>query len=224
MIEPIKIGIVDNHDLFTRGLEMLLSEVDNFEVVLTAGNGRELLKVLEEDTSRPDVILLDLKMPELDGMDTTKILKRNYPEIKVIIISMFNSELVILDVIKSRADGYLNKEADPEELELAINSVMKGEGKYFDERVSGILAENIHLRDSLMTRYRKESEFKDVELKVLELICKEKRNQEIAETLGKSIPTIEAIRKRIMLKTGATNVVGVVKYAIRNGLVELDYN
>ena len=219
----IRVGIVDNHELFTKGLALLVSEVKNFEVIFTASNGKELVHWLKTRVVHPDVILMDLKMPEIDGLDATKIIKRNYPDIKVIIISMFKAEPVILDVIKSRADGFLDKESDPDELENAINKVMK-DGKYFDERVSQILAENIHIRDSIMTRYRKQSEFKDIELKVLELICKERKNIEIADMLNKSVPTIEAIRKRIMLKTGASNVVGIVKYAIRNGLVELDYN
>ena len=223
MKKMIRVGIVDNHELFTKGLSLMLSEVKNFEVLFTASNGKSLVHWLKTRVVHPDVILLDLKMPELDGLDATKILKRNYPDIKVIIISMFNSEPIILDVIKSRADGFLDKEADPAELEQAINKVYK-DGKYFDERVSQILAENIHIRDSIMTKYRKQSEFKDIELKVLELICKEKKNTEIAKSLNKSVPTVEAIRKRIMLKTGSSNVVGIVKYAIRNGLVELDYN
>jgi DNA-binding NarL/FixJ family response regulator len=213
----IKIALVDDHTLFRSGMRALLAGFDHMEVIIEAGNGQEFLDQLQD--VQPDVVLMDLEMPVLDGMETVKILKEKYPEVKAIIVSMHNEEKFIVHLMESGARGYLLKNANPEDIESAIRSVAET-GYYFSEMVSRLMLHGLVKKENLKPSFKNTEELTGREIEVLKLICKEHTTPEVAEILFISPRTVEGHRNNIMEKTGARNIAGIVVYAMKNGLYE----
>ena len=216
--QKIDVVITDDHKLFRKGMRSLLGDFDFINKLYEAGNGRELLELLEKTTPKPDVILLDLRMPEMDGMEANKKLKELFPEIKVIVLTMENDEQFILHLINEGVNGYLMKNADPDELEQALKKVVENDF-YFTDDISALVfrnfisgKKNVHIKDTTLTVR---------EIQVLELICKEHTAAEIAEKLALSVRTIEGFRRKLLDKTGTKNMAGLVVYAIKNKIVNI---
>lgn len=208
----IKIAVVDDQYLFRSGVVSLLKEYDQLKVIIQASNGKELLDQLKRQT--PHVILLDIEMPEMNGLETVNHLKKKYPDIKVIILTMHNEEEFIFDLMTKGAHGFLPKDKSVDEVVDAIYSVMET-GKYYNEQImeamvngSKGLVKNQHL--NLLT---------EKEIEVVRQICRQKTNKQIAEIIGVSIRTVENYRTTILLKTGTKNTAGMVVYALKNKLV-----
>jgi DNA-binding NarL/FixJ family response regulator len=213
----INVVITDDHKLFRRGIASLLEDFDFIGNIYEAGNGIELLSLLEQTNPLPDLVLLDLQMPEMDGMEATLEIRKKYPDLKIIILTMQNDEQIILYMIQQGVNGYLMKNAEPDELENAIKNVLKKD-MYFPEDISRLVY------GSLSGKNRNErtgSHLTAREIEVLELICKERTANEIAEELKIGRRTVEGYRKNLLEKTGSKNMAGLVVYALKNEIIKI---
>lgn len=214
----IDVVITDDHKLFRKGIRSLLEDFEFIENLYETENGSELLDLLNNTTPKPDVILLDLKMPVMDGVEAHKKLREFYPDIKVIILTMEDDEQYILHLINEGVNGYLMKNADPDELEVALKKVVENDF-YFTDDISALVFRNF-------TSGNKNKEASSViisprELQVLELICKENTAAEIADKLALSVRTVEGYRRKLLNKTGTKNIAGLVVFALKNNLVKI---
>lgn len=216
-MEKIKIGIAEDHDLVRQGLISLLEDESGLKVCCDASNGQKLLDYPNlEDL---DVILMDLDMPILNGQEALSTIRSKYPNTRVIMISMYYTDEFIAQSIKQGARGYLPKNCKIEKVVDAIYAVHE-QGYYFDDKVSKSLLFKIVDDDSFIPTFSSDV-LSNREKEVLELICLEKNNIEIAEELFISNRTVEAHRQNILKKTHAKNTAGVVIYAIKNGLYKI---
>ncbi|KAB2810107.1 response regulator transcription factor [Phaeocystidibacter luteus] len=209
-MDKIKVAIADDHQLFRNGIRMMLEGQDNMDVVCEAPNGKVLLERLPID--KPDIVLLDVEMPELDGAETLAEMRKNFPEIGVIMLTMYAHEEHLLHFLSHGAGAYLLKDSSSDEMVKAIVQVAK-EGRYLTLEASKALLHRMNPDES------SPPEFSEREKQVLKLICEEKTTPEIAEELFLSPRTVETYRKQLLEKTGVKNTVGLVKYAMeRKGI------
>lgn len=215
--EKLHIIVTDDHRLFRKGICALLEDFDFVGKIEEAGNGKELIDLIKNGEGVPDLVLLDINMPVLDGIETTKHLKARYPDIRIIIISMEEDVQLVSHLVDQGVDGYLLKNADPDELELAIRMILKNEF-YFSTSLTGSFIRNSKAGDE--NAIKKVSElFTDRELDVLEMICKEHTAAEIAEKMVLSARTVEGYKRKLLAKSGTRNVAGLVIFAMKNHLV-----
>lgn len=212
-MEIIKVVIVDDHVIFRKGLVAILNEISDVKVVGEASNGQELLELLKKQAA--DVVLMDIKMPVMDGIEATQKLLAKYPGMKVIALTMHEEISYFNKMMEVGATGFLLKKTNQEELADAIMAVMKDEFYYAEEFISN--ADKSHINparkiDVILTGREKQ---------VLELICKGRSNAEIAQALFLSQRTIDGHRARLFEKTGAKNAPSLVMFAIKNGLIKL---
>jgi DNA-binding NarL/FixJ family response regulator len=223
MKEKIKIAIAEDEGLVRSGFRAVLKEVPNFDVVLNASNGKELIDKLAAAEELPNIILMDLNMPVLNGVEATKIVREKHPDIQIIALTSYNSTSFILSMIKIGASAYILKNENPDSLILAINGVYEN-GFYYDRKVLEVLKENaIHPTRAREIQFTY-AQLTDRELQVLELICRQYTTTEIGEKLFISPRTVEGHRNNLLQKTGMKNVVGLVVYAIKNELVDIPNN
>ena len=213
----IKIGIVDDHHLFLEGIQSLLDTIDNFDVVLAVTSGSTLLNRLAEQ--QVDILLLDLEMEPMNGIETFQQLREDHPQIKVIILTMHSEPELISHLMKAGVNGYLLKDTNTAEFEMAINKVHQ-EGLYFNENVSKAMLEALQTRSPA----KKPSLGNQVyltprEMEVLELIAKEYTTQEIAQRLFLSPKTIEGHRKSLLSKFHVKNTAGLIIKAIEKKII-----
>ncbi|MGZ4038316.1 MAG: response regulator [Bacteroidia bacterium] len=213
------IAVVDDHFLFRKGLINLFREFDHINVQVEAENGKDLLEKLKSQQPLPDVIFLDIEMPVMNGIEATKVLKKYYPGVKVVILSMHYEEELMCHMMELGAHGFLSKNTDVKVMLEAVDLVME-KGYYFDFDISKAMAKGI-LQSSSFRPVLKASDLSGKELEILKLICTQKTNREIADTLYLSPRTIDTYRERILKKTGARNAVGLAFYALKYGLIDL---
>lgn len=215
--DNISVVIADDHKLFRKGIRSLLEEFHFVGKIYEAGNGLELLQLLKLLDSLPQVILLDIQMPVMDGIEAHKRIRKLYPQMKVIIITMEDDEQFITYMISEGVNGYLLKNAEPEELEEAIQKVYINDF-YFPADMSRLV-----LKSAATKKIETQSlpELSEREIEVLELICKEHTASEIAEKLGISPRTVEGHRRKLIEKSGVKNIAGLVVFAVKNKLVFL---
>ena len=218
-MSKITLGIVDDHDLFREGVQALLDAKALFEVTLTANSGKACLQELKSVV--PDVLLLDLDMPEMDGIETLENILKREIDTKVIILSMHQDPSLILHLIEKGAHGYLLKHVGFDEISKAIYEVMQN-GHYYDTNVINIMRNGLKVKQRKPALLNPQVTFTDREYEVLELICKEKTAQEIAETLFLSQRTIEGYKKNLLEKTNARNTTGMIIYCLKHGIIELE--
>ena len=216
--EKINIVITDDHKLFRKGIIALLEDFDFVGEINEASNGAELLELLSNLKTLPDIILLDLRMPVMDGVEAQQKITKLYPSIKIIILTMEDDEQYILHLISEGVNGYLLKNADPDEMEKAILRVHEN-GYYFSEDISSLVLKNLNKTEKAEAVFN--PDFSERELDVLELICKEYTNAEIAEAFDVSIRTAEGYRHKLVEKAGAKNIAGLVVLALRYNWVTL---
>ncbi len=216
--QKIDIIITDDHKLFRKGIKAILSDFEFINTIHEAGNGKELIDLLGSLKKLPEIILLDLKMPVMDGMEAAGIIKKLYPDLKIIILTMEDDEQIILHMINEGVNGYLMKNAEPEELEKALQMLLSHEF-YFADNISNLVLSNIHFKRKLELKLNYNLSEKEIE--VLKLICKEFTAGEIADKLSLSVRTIEGYKGKLLEKTGAKNMAGLVVFAIKNEIVIL---
>ncbi|PWK18065.1 DNA-binding NarL/FixJ family response regulator [Arcicella aurantiaca] len=215
----ITIAIADDQMLFRKGMAAIINGFENMAVTCEADNGRKLLGFLETATQRPDAILMDLSMPDLNGIDTMKIIHEQYPDQKVIILSIHNEEKFVVHLIELGASAYLFKNSEPEDVEKAIRGVIE-KGFYFSEDTLNTFHKRLSNKKTHVSVHDNIPIILSTrEVEVLNLICQELTAQEIAEKLFISVRTVDGHRNNLLEKTGARNTAGLVIFAIKNNLV-----
>ncbi|MBU0489655.1 MAG: response regulator transcription factor [Bacteroidetes bacterium] len=215
-MEKIKVLIADDHQIFRAGLLVLLREIPDVEIIGEASNGAEALTMIEYNM--PHVILMDIKMPKMNGIETTKEVKLRYPEIKVLALSMHDEEEYLDAMLFAGAKGFLLKKVELDELDRAIHSVANGKN-YFSEELVAILLNKVVLPNDNMQG--EPLELSKREKEVLEHICQGLTNTEIGEKLFLSPRTIETHRANLLEKTQSKNTVSLVLFAIKHKLVKV---
>lgn len=219
MNDAIKIVLVDDEVLFRKGISFLLQRESNIEIVFEASNGEELISYLNKTAAKPDIIIMDLKMPVLNGVEATKIIRKIFPEIKIIALTSYDTKSFIANMIQVGAVAYLIKNTTPKALLHTINQVAK-KGFYYNENVLETIKETI--LSSKKPKSNLETGFLSPrEIEILQLICQQKTTAEIAEELFLSPRTVEGHRNNLLLKTESRNIAGLVVYAIQNEIAIL---
>ena len=217
-MSTIRIVLADDHEIFRDGFRVMLKKQPGVSLVGEASNGEELIAITHQ--LKPDVIVTDIKMPKLDGLEATKRLSRELPDIGIIALSMFDEENLIVDMLEAGAKGYLLKNAHKEEILEAIKTVNNGQ-TYYCDGTTHKLAEMIGKSRHGQVMRQKKPEFSERDYEVIRCICQQMSNKEIAAQLNLSIRTIEGYRDRIQEKIGAKNAAGIVVYAIKNNIYQL---
>ncbi len=215
MNNKIKIGIADDHKLLRQGLTSLLSEYDHLCVLLEANNGKELLAALTK--TEPDIILLDIEMPEMGGREALELIKIRHPHIKVIMISMHFNDAYIVEFIQNGACAFLPKNCDIDKILDAIQAVHEI-GCYYDSKVSKAMADLIK-RKTIVIPQETDAEFTPREVSIIRLICSKHTNLEIAEILNLSIRTVEGHRHNISKKANVNNVIDLIEYVTSRNII-----
>lgn len=216
-MDVIKVAIADDHKIFRKGVVLSLRPFTNIKFVLEAENGEELLHGIPVE--EPDVVLMDLRMPLKDGIETTKVLSKQYPNIHVIVLSMYEDERFVYHLMENGAHGYLLKNAEPQEIRRAIMEVHE-KGYYLNNFVNRILLKRSHAKQKVVPSLKNEITLSDKERDVLKFICMEFTAQEIAQKMEISARTVEAIKDRLMERFGSKNTAGLVFFAVKNNLVD----
>jgi len=212
-MNKLDILIADDHDLVLQGFIFMVKSFPIAGSVIGVNNGKGVLKHLKNH--HPDLIITDLNMPEMDGIETSRYVLNKYPDIKIIVLSGFNDDKMIYDAIEMGINGYLLKDTQPEELKRAIQAVMS-KGFYYNETVVNIMRKGI-IKDSTKPGFQPRQELTEREKQILKLLCQEKTTKEIADKVYLSDRTIEKIRKNLATKLEVKGTVGLVKFAIKNG-------
>ncbi|HEX4849704.1 MAG TPA: response regulator transcription factor, partial [Puia sp.] len=208
--------IADDHTLLRKALAKLIGSFESYTVLFEADNGKEIKNKLASHII-PDVILLDVNMPEMDGYETAKWVYKNYPQIKILALSMYSDEKTIIRMLRLGAKGYILKNIDPDELKNALDSVVK-KNFYLSEYISGKIISGLH-KD--VDRQEDEVMLTDKEKDFLKLICSEITYKDIAAQMYVSPRTVDEYRNHLFEKLKVKSRIGLVMYAIRNGLVEV---
>jgi DNA-binding NarL/FixJ family response regulator len=215
------IAVVDDHTLVRKGLISLINLFPNYEVLFDAANGADLIRKLQPRPKQiPDIVLLDIAMPEMDGYMTANWLATNYPEIKVLALSTMDAETAIIKMIRNGAKGYVLKDAEPEQLKQAFEDVLSL-GFYYNELVSRKIIQSVHLLVDERQMLNIFANLSDRELTFLQLACSEKTYAEVAKEMYVSERTVDGYRDALFRKLNVTTRVGLVIYAIRNGIVQV---
>ena len=214
---PIRVAIADDHMLFRKGVMLSLRPYTNIQFILEAGNGEELLEGMAKNL--PDVVLMDLKMPKKDGVEATRDIGRLYPEVKVIVLTMFEDERFVSPLTENGAHGYILKDAEPAEIRKAILEV-KARGFYLSPFVNKVLLKKSHAKTRTPPSLDPVVQVSDKEREVIHLICMEHTAAEIAHKMEISPRTVEAIKDRLMERFGTKNTAGLVFFAVKNHLVD----
>jgi len=219
MDEAIKIVLVDDEILFRKGISFLLQREDNIDIMFEASNGEELISYLNSSETKPDIIIMDLKMPILNGVEATRIIRKNFPEIKIIALTSYDTKSFVSNMIQVGAVAYLVKNTTPKDLVKTINQVNL-KGFYYNKNVLETIQETIisskNSKPNLQTSF-----LSPREIEILQLICRQKTTAEIAEELFLSPRTVEGHRNNLLLKTESRNIAGLVVYAIQNEIAVL---
>ena len=213
----IKVAIADDHKIFRKGVIISLRHYSNIKFVLEAENGQELIDALKE--IRPNVILMDLRMPVKDGIETTKYISQHYPEIGVLVLTMHEDERFVIHLMENGANGYLLISTDPAEIKKAITDVVE-KGYYLNNFVNRILIRKSQNKNRVAPSLKKEVEISDKEREVIQYICLEYTSAEIGEKMGISARTVESIKERLMERFGLKNTAGLVFFAVKNYLID----
>lgn len=211
----IRLALADDQRLFRKGMAMLLKDMAGAEVVLECANGAELLTALKG--TPVDLVLLDLQMPVLDGRKTLVHLKKEHPEVKVVILSTHDEEAVIAELMAMGANGYMLKSAEPDEIDTAIRAVAQS-GFYLNDTVDRVMLHGLVKKKQVSAAFHDADSLSEREIEVLRGICKELTTAEIGMQLFISPRTVDFHRNNLLLKTGARNAAGLVVYAMSKGI------
>lgn len=222
--KSLDIIIVDDHKLFRQSLSILLKQHLDKITIREAASGAELLQKLEQDKLRPDIILLDLEMPKMSGIEAARKLlsKKKYAKSKIIVLTMHNDKSLILELIDQGVHGYVLKDADISEIIEAINHVQQGR-YYVSQQTFEAIRQNIANNEKFKNKFNIDNGMlTQREKQILLLVCREYTNKEMADELSLSVRTIDGHRNRLLKKVGAKNTAGLVKFALRSGFYSLD--
>jgi DNA-binding NarL/FixJ family response regulator len=214
---PIKVIIADDHVLFRAGVKSALSMHKNIKMIAEADNGLQLLSILKH--VQPDVILLDIQMPIMDGITTLPEIKKLYPNIRVIMLTMHNDHSMISKLMELGANAYLTKNSDSEVIHEAVKTVYEQEF-FFNQLTNKALIDGLRVKRQAEADMPADAKLTDKEISILRMICEERSTKEIADLVELSPRTVEAIRDKLKVKTGAKSLAGLVMYAVKSGIIE----
>jgi DNA-binding NarL/FixJ family response regulator len=211
MSTKLKVFIVEDHAIFREGLKRVIAEMDDAELIGEAENGAVFLEMLKKCS--PDIVLMDIQMPVMDGLEATERALKFDPSLKILVISMFGEEEYVYSMVEKGVSGFILKTSGIQDLERAIKRICNGQ-QYYSEETMGLLVKKVRQIDSV-----EKIVFTDKEMEVLRLLCKGSSNNEIADKLFLSVRTVEGYRNKLLQKTGSANVINLVIFALRHKLV-----
>lgn len=218
-VEKIKVALADDHILLRNGLAGVVDSFGDYAVLFEADNGQHFIQQIKKH-GEPDIVLMDINMPEMDGYATAQWLKQHHPLVNVIALSMYDNENAIIKMFKAGAKGYILKDSEPPELKKALDSVRK-KGYYYSELVTGRLIHSINKMDDDKSELKTLNELNDREIEFLKHACSEMTYKEIAEKMHLSPRTIDGYRDNLFEKLEIKTRVGLVMYAIKNNIVTI---
>jgi DNA-binding NarL/FixJ family response regulator len=215
----IKIAVADDHKIFRDGIKMALSVKENLKMLWEAEDGKDMMHKIS--IKLPDVLLMDIRMPEIDGINALQILRKEYETIKIIVLTMYDDEQMINKMMEMGANAYLTKTTDPEEIYKAILTCMNDEF-YFNDLVNKAVMGKLMQKKSVRHHYADvlPLNFSEKEIKILQLLSEDNTTEEISKVVFLSPRTIETIRQNMKTKVGAKTIGGLIMYAMRNKLIE----
>ena len=213
------VALVDDHVLLRNGLASLIRSFGDYTVILESDNGKKFIEELKPPFI-PDIVLLDINMPEIDGYETSLWLKSNFPKIRVLALSMYDNENAVIRMLKNGACGYVLKDIDPRELKLALDSIWD-KGFYYSDLITGKLIHTINNLDDPQQKIKNLTSLNEKEIEFLKLVCSEMTYKEIAEAMFLSPRTIDGYRDNLFERLNVKTRIGLAMYAIRNGVVSI---
>lgn len=215
----IKIAIADDHKIFRDGIKMALSDKENLKILWEAEDGKDMMHKI--GIKMPDVLLMDIRMPEIDGINAIQILRKEYETVKIIVLTMYDDHQMITKMMEMGANAYLTKTTDPEEIYEAIFTCMN-EDYYFNDLVNAAVMGKLMQKKSVRQIYGDSLPitFSEKEIKILQLLSEDKTTEEISKVIFLSPRTIETIRQNMKSKVNAKTIGGLIMYAMRNKLIE----
>jgi DNA-binding NarL/FixJ family response regulator len=215
--QQIKVAIADDHKIFRDGIRMALKDKEYLKILWEAEDGKDLMHKLE--IKLPDVVLMDIRMPELDGVNAIGLIRKEYETVKIIVLTMYDDQEMITKMMEMGANAYLTKTTDPEEIYQAIITCMNDEF-YFNDLVNKAVLLKLQYKKNVRQFYPNPVKFSEKEINILKCIAEDKTTEEISKTVFLSPRTIETIRQKMKEKIGAKTIAGLVMYAMRNKLLE----
>jgi DNA-binding NarL/FixJ family response regulator len=215
--QQIKVAIADDHKIFRDGIKMALKDRDYLNILWEAEDGKDLMHKLK--LKQPDVLLMDIRMPEIDGINAISILRKEYEEIKIVVLTMYDDQEMITKMMEMGANAYLTKTTDPEEIYQAILTCMNDDF-YFNDLVNKAVLLKLQHKKTVRQFYPNPVKFSEKEIRILRCIAEDKTTEEISKEVFLSPRTIETIRQQMKQKVGAKTIAGLVMYAMRNKLLD----
>ena len=213
----IKIALADDHKIFRDGIKMALKGKDYLRVLWEAEDGKDLMHKMK--LKKPDVLLMDIRMPELDGVNAIALIRKEYDDVKIIVLTMYDDQEMISKMLELGANAYLTKTSDPEEIYQAILSCMNDDF-YFNELVNKAVLSKLQTKKQVRHFYPNPVKFSEKEIRILKLLAEDKTTEEISGEIFLSPRTVETIRQNMKAKVGAKTIAGLLMYGIRNKLIE----
>ena len=215
----IKLAIADDHKIFRDGIKMALAGKENLKMLWEAEDGKDLMHKVA--IKKPDVLLMDIMMPEIDGINAIEMLRKEYEDIKIIVLTMYDDQQMISKMMEMGANAYLTKTTDPEEIYEAILTCMNDDF-YFNSLVNNAVMGKLMQKKNVRQHYGKTVaiSFNEKEIKILQLLAEDKTTEEISKTIFLSPRTIETIRQNMKSKVGAKTIAGLIMYGMRNKLID----
>src|SRR6188472_3413107 len=213
----IKVSIADDHKIFRDGIRMALKDKEYLKILWEAEDGRDLMHKLK--IKMPDVILMDIRMPEVDGINAISMIRKEYEVLKIIILTMYDDQEMITKMMEMGANAYLTKTTDPEEIYQAILTCMN-EDFYFNDMVNKAVLSRLQTKRTVRQFYPNPIKFSEKEIRILKLLAEDKTTEEISKEVFLSPRTIETIRQNMKTKVGAKTIAGLIMYGMRNKLID----
>jgi DNA-binding NarL/FixJ family response regulator len=217
-IVPIKIALVDDHTVLVNALSDLINRWAGFSVIFTASNGIDLQDQIKK-SGKPDILILDLNMPKMDGYQSAAWLKNNYPDVLILVLTMFDSEIPLIRLLQQGVKGFIKKDIHPDELKIALTT-MKEEGYYYPVQAVGKMV-NLFQMNRQNKRELETKTLSPLELEFLNLVCTDLTYKEIAIRLNLSPKTIDALRDQLFIRFDVKSRVGLALYAVKNGVYHI---
>lgn len=213
----IKLALADDHKIFREGIKMALGGKPHLKIIWEADDGKDLMHKLA--IKIPDVLLMDIRMPELDGINAIQLIRKENEEIKIIVLTMYDDQQMISKMMESGANAYLTKTTDPDEIYEAILTCVNDDF-YFNDLVNQAVLLRLQHKKTVRQHYPKQIQFSEKELQILKYLSEDKTTEEISKLVFLSPRTIESIRQNMKAKVGVKTIAGLIVYGMRNKLIE----
>jgi len=213
----IKVSIADDHKIFRDGIKMALKNKEYLRILWEAEDGKDLVHKMQ--IKRPDVLLMDIRMPEVDGINAIGLLRKEYEDVKIIVLTMYDDQEMISKMMEMGANAYLTKTTDPDEIYQAILTCMNDDF-YFNDLVNKAVLSKLQTKRQVRQFYPSPIKFSEKEIRILKLLAEDKTTEEISKEVFLSTRTIETIRQNMKTKIGAKTIAGLIMYAMRNKIID----